>query len=106
MSATLSTIIRPAVAKRPGAFSRLFGACFDGIARYFVRRAAIACLCQLDDRALRDIGLVRSQIDAAVCGFVTLSRSSESVMMASSAATGPRANGRRRPSAAEAAPWT
>jgi uncharacterized protein YjiS (DUF1127 family) len=43
----------------------------DRIARYFVRRTAIACLCELDDRALRDIGLVRSQIEAAVHGFMT-----------------------------------
>jgi uncharacterized protein YjiS (DUF1127 family) len=71
MSATLSTIIRPAVTKRPGAFSRLFSGCLDGTARYFVRRAAIACLRELDDRALRDIGLVRSQIEAAVHGFMT-----------------------------------
>jgi uncharacterized protein YjiS (DUF1127 family) len=71
MSATLSTIIRPAVTKRPGAFSRLFSACLDRTARYFVRRAAIACLRELDDRALRDIGLVRSQIEAAVHGFMT-----------------------------------
>jgi uncharacterized protein YjiS (DUF1127 family) len=68
MSATLSTPIRLAVAKRTGAFSRLFSACLDGIARHFVRRAAIACLRELDDRALRDIGLVQSQIEAAVHG--------------------------------------
>ena len=70
MSATFSTIIRPAVTKRPGAFSRLFSACLDSIARYFVRRAAIACLRGLDDRALRDIGVARSQIEAAVHGFI------------------------------------
>jgi uncharacterized protein YjiS (DUF1127 family) len=71
MSATLSTIVRPAVTKRSGAFSRLFSACLDRIARHFVRRAAIACLRELDDRALRDIGLVRSQIETAVHGFTT-----------------------------------
>jgi uncharacterized protein YjiS (DUF1127 family) len=71
MSATFSTIIRPTVTKRPGAFSRLFDGCLDRIARYFVRRAAIACLRELDDRALWDIGLVRSQIEAAVQGFMT-----------------------------------
>jgi uncharacterized protein YjiS (DUF1127 family) len=73
MSATLSTIVRPAVTKRPGAFSRLFSASWNGIARYFVRRAAIASLRELDDRALRDIGLKRSQVEAAVYGFITLS---------------------------------
>jgi uncharacterized protein YjiS (DUF1127 family) len=73
MSATLSTIVRPAVTKRPGAFSRLIGACCDGIAGYFFRRSAIASLRELDDRELRDIGLVRSQIEAAACGFINLS---------------------------------
>ena len=68
MSATLSTIFRPAVTTTPGAFSRLFSACLDRIARYFVRRTAIACLRELDDRELRDIGLTRSQIEAAIYG--------------------------------------
>jgi len=73
MSATLATIVRLEVTKRRGTFSRLFSACWDGIARYFVHRAAIARLRELDDRALRDIGLSRSQIEAAVDGFITLS---------------------------------
>jgi uncharacterized protein YjiS (DUF1127 family) len=106
MSATLSTIVRPAVTKRHGAFSRLLSAFCNGIMGYFVRRAAIKGLGELDDRALRDIGLERSQIEAAACGFVTLSRSSEGVMMASPAAMGPPANGRRRASTAEAARWS
>jgi uncharacterized protein YjiS (DUF1127 family) len=71
MSATLSTIVRPSVRKRPGAFSRLLNACCDGIAGYFFRRDAIATLREFDDRALRDIGLSRSQIEAAVYGFIT-----------------------------------
>ena len=73
MSAALATIVRPEVTKRPGAFSQLFASCCDAIAGYFVRRAAIATLRELDDRALRDIGLARSQIEAAVHGFITLS---------------------------------
>jgi uncharacterized protein YjiS (DUF1127 family) len=71
MSATLSTIIRPAVTKGPGALFQLFSACRDSIARYFDHRAAIAQLSEFDDCALRDIGLVRSQIEAAVHGFLT-----------------------------------
>jgi uncharacterized protein YjiS (DUF1127 family) len=71
MSATLSTIVRPAGAKSPGASLRIFNACWAGIARYFVHRAAIASLRELDDSALRDIGLARSQIEAAVRGFMT-----------------------------------
>ena len=72
MSATLATIIRPEVTKRANAFAQIFSAYCDGIARHFVRRIAIATLREFDDRALRDIGIARSQIDAAVHGFVTL----------------------------------
>ena len=73
MPATLSTIDQSAVTKRANQPSRLFRACCEGIARYFVRRAAMASLHELDERALRDIGLVRSQIEGAVCGFMRLS---------------------------------
>jgi uncharacterized protein YjiS (DUF1127 family) len=72
MSATLSTIDRPAVTKRHGALSPLLSAFCNGIMGYFVRRAAIKSLGELDDRALRDIGLSCPQIEAAVCGFVAL----------------------------------
>jgi uncharacterized protein YjiS (DUF1127 family) len=41
------------------------------MARYFFHRAAIATLGKLDDRALKDIGLTRSQIEAAVHGLTT-----------------------------------
>jgi uncharacterized protein YjiS (DUF1127 family) len=72
MSATFSTIVRPAVTNRHGVFSRLLSAFCNGIVAYFVRRAAIKSLGELDDRALRDIGIERSQIEAAVHGFITL----------------------------------
>ena len=101
----LSTILRPAVANWHGAFSRLLSAFCNGMVDYFVRRAAIKTLCELDDRALRDIGLERSQIEAAVRGLVAVSRSSERLTMASSDAIGPRANGRRRASTKEAVSW-
>jgi uncharacterized protein YjiS (DUF1127 family) len=71
MFAALSTTVGPAGTKRRGALSRLLGACRDGIVVYFQRRAAIKSLSELDDRALRDIGLVRSQIEAAALGFMT-----------------------------------
>ena len=71
MSATLSTIVGPSGTKSPGASLRILNACWEGIARYFVRRAAIASLRELDDRALRDMGLARPQIEAAVHGFMT-----------------------------------
>jgi uncharacterized protein YjiS (DUF1127 family) len=73
MSATRATIVWPVVSKRLGALSRLLGARCDAVAGYFVRRAAIASLHELDDRALRDIGLARSQIEAAVYGSITVS---------------------------------
>ncbi|WP_457301005.1 DUF1127 domain-containing protein [Phyllobacterium sp. P5_D12] len=38
---------------------------------YSTHRAAIAHLRELDNSALRDIGLTHSQIDAAVHGFMT-----------------------------------
>jgi uncharacterized protein YjiS (DUF1127 family) len=77
MSATVSTIVRsriqpkarPEAENRPGAF---FSACWYAIARHFARRAAIRSLGELNDRALRDIGIERSQIEAAVHGFVEL----------------------------------
>jgi uncharacterized protein YjiS (DUF1127 family) len=69
MSATLSTITRPTVA-----LSRLFVACTHRIARYFVDRAAIAHLHGLEDAALSDIGISRSQIEAAVHGFMGSAR--------------------------------
>ena len=65
MSATLATIVRPEVTKRANAFAQIFSAYCDGIARHFVRRIAIATLREFDDRALRDIGIARSQIEAA-----------------------------------------
>jgi len=42
---------------------------FRELLRWETRRAAIKALRQLDDRELRDIGLSRVQIEAAVCGF-------------------------------------
>ena len=71
MSATLSTLVRPARTKSSGANLWILNACWEGIARYFVRRAAMESLRELDDHALRDIGLARSQIEAAVHGFMT-----------------------------------
>jgi uncharacterized protein YjiS (DUF1127 family) len=75
MLATLATIVRPEVMERPAALAKAltkaFSACWHGIARHFARRAAIKTLGELDDRALRDIGLLRCQIEAAVHGFMT-----------------------------------
>jgi uncharacterized protein YjiS (DUF1127 family) len=71
MSAMLSTIFRPAVTSGPGGFSRrLLRAWASDVQHYFVRRAAAKSLREFNDRELRDIGLTRSQIEAAVYGFM------------------------------------
>ena len=72
MSAMLSTLFQPAVTVRPGRYvRRLFHAWAHDIAHYFVRRAALKRLRECNDRELRDIGLSRGQIEAAVYGFIT-----------------------------------
>jgi len=72
MSTTFSTLVRPAVAKRPATVSRICLAAWDAMSGYVVRRSAIATLRELDDSALRDIGIARSQIEAAVQGLINL----------------------------------
>jgi uncharacterized protein YjiS (DUF1127 family) len=72
MPATLSTLFQPAVTVRPGRFTRrLFHAWARDIANYFARRAALKHLGELNDRELRDIGLTRGQVEAAVHGFIS-----------------------------------
>jgi uncharacterized protein YjiS (DUF1127 family) len=72
MSETLSTLFQPAVTVRPGRYVRLLLQAWAGdIARYFSRRAALKHLGEFNDRELRDIGLSRGQIEAAVYGFIT-----------------------------------
>jgi uncharacterized protein YjiS (DUF1127 family) len=104
MPAILSTIVLPAAMKGPGVFSRLLSAACEGIAGYLGRRTAIACLHDLDDRALRDIGLARFQIEAAVYGLITLSGQADEGMMTFAAAMDPR--GRQRAPTVEVAPWS
>jgi uncharacterized protein YjiS (DUF1127 family) len=41
---------------------------FQSVVGWFRRRAAIAQLQRMDDRTLKDIGLRRGEIEAAVCG--------------------------------------
>jgi uncharacterized protein YjiS (DUF1127 family) len=72
MPAMLSTLFQPAVAVRPGRYVRLlFQAWARDIANYVARRADLKRLREFSDRELRDIGLARSQIEAAVYGFIT-----------------------------------
>ena len=72
MSATFSAVDRPTIAKQSATFSRICVAAWDALAGYVVRRSAIATLRDLDDRALQDIGIARSQIEAAVHGLIPL----------------------------------
>ena len=104
MIVILSTIVLPAVTKGPGVFSRLLGAACEGIAGYLGRRTAIACLNDLDDRALRDIGLPRFQIEAAVYGLITPPGQADEGTMTLAAVMDPR--GHQRAPTVEAAPWS
>ena len=104
MPAILSTIVLPAVTKEPGIFSRLLVAACEGGAGYLGRRTAIARLHDLDDRALRDIGLARFQIEAAVRGRIPPSSQADDGMM--TFATAEVSRGRPRAPTVEAAPWS
>jgi uncharacterized protein YjiS (DUF1127 family) len=48
----------------------VLGSWVNGIVTYLARRQAIQTLSELDDRALRDIGIERSRIESAVRGNV------------------------------------
>ncbi|MBR1133036.1 DUF1127 domain-containing protein [Bradyrhizobium iriomotense] len=104
MPAIVSTIILPAAIKGAGiAFRLLAGACAR-FADYLGRRTAIACLHDLDDRALRDIGIRRFQIEAAVDGLITFSAQADEEMLTAAAVTISRE--RRRAPTLEPAPWS
>jgi len=53
-----------------GGFFRLLGKWVNGIVSYLARRQAIQTLNELDDRALRDIGIERGRIESAVRGTI------------------------------------
>jgi uncharacterized protein YjiS (DUF1127 family) len=63
-----SSAASAAIQGTPGGLTRQFGAWAHALVAYWHRRAAIKALRQLDDRALRDIGLARCHIEAAVGG--------------------------------------
>ncbi len=52
--------------------ARRFAGFVDALIVYFHRRATIKALRELDDRELRDIGLLRCHIEAAVKGEANL----------------------------------
>ena len=53
-----------------GGFFRLLGKWVNDVVSYLARRQAIQTLNELDDRALRDIGIERGRIESAVRGTV------------------------------------
>jgi uncharacterized protein YjiS (DUF1127 family) len=61
---------QPASLRSPAGLARMLGTLANGVVVYWARREAVKTLRQLDDRALRDIGIARSQIEAAVQGVV------------------------------------
>ena len=61
---------QPASLRSPIGIARVLGNLANGVMVYWARREAIKTLRQMDDRALRDIGIARSQIEAAVRGVV------------------------------------
>jgi uncharacterized protein YjiS (DUF1127 family) len=65
-----STAGQPASRNLPGGFVRALGSVVNGIVTYFAHREAIKTLSELDDRALRDIGIERSRIEVAVRGGI------------------------------------
>jgi uncharacterized protein YjiS (DUF1127 family) len=70
MTTISRTISQPVSYGVIGGFFRLLGKSVNAIVTYLARRNAIQTLHELDDRALRDIGIVRSRIDAAVRGTI------------------------------------
>lgn len=70
MTTIYSTAAQPAPRSSASGFFCLLGSWVNGIVTYFARRQAIQTLSELDDRALRDIGIARSGIESAVRGTV------------------------------------
>ncbi len=70
MTTISSAAMPPARSSLLGGLLRLIRVSVDALATYWVRREAIKTLSQLDDRALRDIGISRCHIETAVAGKV------------------------------------
>jgi uncharacterized protein YjiS (DUF1127 family) len=68
MTMLFQATTRPAMTGRSPGLVRWIGTLARALGAYWERRAAIKALRQLDDRALRDIGLPRCHIEAAVGG--------------------------------------
>ena len=70
MTTISQTAGQPASHKSPAGFFGVLGGWVNGIVTYFAHREAVKTLSELDDRALRDIGVERSQIESAVRGMI------------------------------------
>jgi uncharacterized protein YjiS (DUF1127 family) len=70
MTTIYSTAGQPVPQSALGGFFRALGSWVNAIVTYLARRQAIQTLSELDDRALRDIGIERSRIESAVRGVV------------------------------------
>ena len=68
MTTTFSPAAQTAISGSSGGLARRIEGWAYALVTYWDRRVAIKTLRGLDDRALRDIGIVRSQIEAAVDG--------------------------------------
>jgi len=68
MTMIFSAGTQPAITLPSGGLIRWIGRGAFALAGWLERRAAIRALRERDDRELRDIGIVRSQIEAAVGG--------------------------------------
>ncbi len=68
MSTMSRTEVRPATRDTMSGVLRWLAARADASIAYFHRRALVKMLHELDDRELRDIGLLRCHIEAAVEG--------------------------------------
>jgi uncharacterized protein YjiS (DUF1127 family) len=69
MTMMSQTAAQVAIPTATGGSIRRAGIWVHALVAYWHRRAAIKTLRELDDRALRDIGLARCRIEAAVQGF-------------------------------------
>jgi uncharacterized protein YjiS (DUF1127 family) len=68
MTSLSPTAAQPGRQTSPGGFVRWIEGAAYALVNYLECRAAVKALCELDDRALKDIGIARCQIEAAVDG--------------------------------------
>jgi uncharacterized protein YjiS (DUF1127 family) len=72
MSTMSSTAAQRTTASPSGGFVGWIEGWVNNLTAHWVRREAIKALRQLDDRALRDIGISRCHIERAVSGVADL----------------------------------